>query len=114
MSPSSGRVVHRGSGAVVAETEYGVSEATKGMTKLELREQELKDMEVARRMQEEEMKVRTYIKLPSMTSAKTNVPLYACGDKKVWMLSFKFLDSLKFAFVLRCSSFAIIDKSSLL
>uniref|UniRef100_A0A3Q4BVB9 Coiled-coil domain-containing protein n=1 Tax=Mola mola TaxID=94237 RepID=A0A3Q4BVB9_MOLML len=35
---------------------YGVSEATKGMTKLELREQELKDMEVARRMQEEEMK----------------------------------------------------------
>ncbi|XP_044217514.1 coiled-coil domain-containing protein 50 isoform X1 [Thunnus albacares] len=51
-----GRIVHRVSGAVVAETEYGVNEATKGLTKLDLREQELKDMEVARRMQEEEVK----------------------------------------------------------
>uniref|UniRef100_A0A3B4TCE9 Coiled-coil domain containing 50a n=1 Tax=Seriola dumerili TaxID=41447 RepID=A0A3B4TCE9_SERDU len=52
-----GRIVHRGSGAVVAETEYGLSEATKGLTKLDLREQELKDMEVARKLQEEEIKV---------------------------------------------------------
>lgn len=49
--------MHRGSGAVIAETEYGVSEATKGLTKLDIREQELKDMEVARKMQEEEIKV---------------------------------------------------------
>ncbi|TDH08603.1 hypothetical protein EPR50_G00099330 [Perca flavescens] len=52
-----GRIVHRGSGAVVvAETEYGVSEATKGLAKLDIREQELKDMEVARKLQEEEVK----------------------------------------------------------
>lgn len=53
--------MHRGSGAVVAETGYGVSEATSGLTKLDLREQELKDMEVARRLQEEEIKVRRSI-----------------------------------------------------
>lgn len=53
-----GRIVHKGSGAVVAETEYGVSDAAKGLTKLDLREQELKDMEVARKFQEEELKVR--------------------------------------------------------
>ncbi|TMS20415.1 hypothetical protein E3U43_006908 [Larimichthys crocea] len=53
-----GRIVHRGSGAVVSEMEYGLSEATKGLTKLDLREQELKDMEVARKLQEEEIKVR--------------------------------------------------------
>ena len=50
--------MHKGSGAVIAETEYGLTEATKGLTKLDLREQELKDMEVARKMQEEEVKVR--------------------------------------------------------
>lgn len=55
---STGRIVHRGSGAVVAETEYGLNEATKGLTKLDIREQELKDMEVARKLQEEEIKVR--------------------------------------------------------
>lgn len=58
--------MHRGSGAVVAETGYGVSEATSGLTKLDLREQELKDMEVARRLQEEEIKVRRSVpRLPS-------------------------------------------------
>lgn len=50
--------MHRGSGAVVAETDYGLREATSGLTKLDLREQELKDMEVAKRLQEEEIKVR--------------------------------------------------------
>ncbi|KAK1896998.1 Coiled-coil domain containing protein 50 [Dissostichus eleginoides] len=50
-----GRIVHRGSGAVVGE-EFGVTEATKGLTKLDIREQELKDMEVARKLQEEEIK----------------------------------------------------------
>lgn len=40
------------------ETEYGLSEATKGLTKLDLREQELKDLEVAKKLQEEEIKVR--------------------------------------------------------
>ncbi|KAF0042097.1 hypothetical protein F2P81_005629 [Scophthalmus maximus] len=52
-----GRIVHRGSGAVIAETEYELSEATKGLTKLDLREQELKDMEVARKLQEDEINV---------------------------------------------------------
>nr|XP_019936862.1 PREDICTED: coiled-coil domain-containing protein 50 isoform X3 [Paralichthys olivaceus] len=52
-----GRIVHRGSGAVIAETEYKLSEATKGLTKLDIREQELKDMEVARKLQDEEIKV---------------------------------------------------------
>uniref|UniRef100_A0A3Q0RUB5 Coiled-coil domain containing 50a n=1 Tax=Amphilophus citrinellus TaxID=61819 RepID=A0A3Q0RUB5_AMPCI len=37
-------------------TEYGLGEATKGLTKLDLREQELKDLEVARKLQEEEIK----------------------------------------------------------
>ncbi|XP_028260390.1 coiled-coil domain-containing protein 50 isoform X1 [Parambassis ranga] len=54
-----GRVVHRGSGAVIPGSEYGVSEATKGLTKLELRELELKDMEVARKLQEEEIKANS-------------------------------------------------------
>ncbi|XP_069006109.1 coiled-coil domain-containing protein 50 isoform X1 [Embiotoca jacksoni] len=51
-----GRIVHRVSGAVVSEKEFGLSEATKGLTKLDLREQELKDMAVARKLQEEEVK----------------------------------------------------------
>nr|XP_019936859.1 PREDICTED: coiled-coil domain-containing protein 50 isoform X1 [Paralichthys olivaceus] len=56
-SAETGRIVHRGSGAVIAETEYKLSEATKGLTKLDIREQELKDMEVARKLQDEEIKV---------------------------------------------------------
>lgn len=52
-----GRIAHRGGGSVMPETEYGLSEATKGLTKLDLREQELKDLEVARKLQEEEIKV---------------------------------------------------------
>lgn len=43
---------------MVPETEYELNEATRGLTKLDLREQEFKDMEVARKLQEEEMKVR--------------------------------------------------------
>lgn len=50
--------MHKSSGAVIAETEYRVSDAARGLTKLDLREQELKDMEVARKFQEEELKVR--------------------------------------------------------
>lgn len=49
--------MHKASGALVAE-ESRLSDATKGMTKLDLRAQELKDMEVARKLQEEEIKVR--------------------------------------------------------
>ncbi|XP_053287460.1 coiled-coil domain-containing protein 50 isoform X1 [Pleuronectes platessa] len=56
-SAETGRIVHRESGAVIAETELKMSEATKGLTKLDIREQELKDMEVARKLQEEEIKV---------------------------------------------------------
>ncbi|KAK5608755.1 hypothetical protein CRENBAI_020717 [Crenichthys baileyi] len=51
-----GHVVHKGSASAIAETEYGLTEVTKGLTNLDLREQELKDMEVARRLQEEELK----------------------------------------------------------
>ncbi|XP_042080173.1 coiled-coil domain-containing protein 50 isoform X4 [Haplochromis burtoni] len=39
-----------------ARGQYGLNEATKGLTKLDLREQELKDLEVARKLQEEEIK----------------------------------------------------------
>ncbi|XP_047442870.1 coiled-coil domain-containing protein 50 isoform X2 [Mugil cephalus] len=56
LNGETGRIVHRGSGAVVAETKYGVSEATKGLTKLDIRDQELIDMEVAKKLQEEEIK----------------------------------------------------------
>lgn len=60
--------MHRGGGTVVAGSEYGLSEATQGLTRLDLREQELRDMEVARRMQEEEIKVRQ--KKMLLTNAK--------------------------------------------
>ncbi|XP_042178897.1 coiled-coil domain-containing protein 50 isoform X3 [Oncorhynchus tshawytscha] len=45
-----GRIVQGGPG------NYGLGEATQGITKLDLREQELLDMEVARKLQEEEVK----------------------------------------------------------
>uniref|UniRef100_A0A1A8PI40 Coiled-coil domain containing 50 n=1 Tax=Nothobranchius rachovii TaxID=451742 RepID=A0A1A8PI40_9TELE len=51
-----GHLVHRGSGSVMAETAYGLNEATRELIKLDLREQELKDMEVARKLQQEELK----------------------------------------------------------
>ncbi|XP_051930159.1 coiled-coil domain-containing protein 50 isoform X3 [Hippocampus zosterae] len=54
-SGETGRLVHKGSGEFV-EGEYGPDEATRDLTKLDLREQELKDLEVARRMHEEEVK----------------------------------------------------------
>ncbi|XP_019735742.1 coiled-coil domain-containing protein 50 isoform X4 [Hippocampus comes] len=54
-SDETGRIVHKGSGEFV-EGEYGLDEATRDLTKLDLREQELKDLEVARRMHEEEVK----------------------------------------------------------
>ncbi|KAK2907912.1 coiled-coil domain-containing protein 50 isoform X2 [Channa argus] len=54
LNGETGRIVHKGSGAVVAESK--LSEATKGLTKLDLREQELKDMEVARKLQQQEIK----------------------------------------------------------
>lgn len=37
--------------------EYGMKEATHGLAHLDLQDQELKDMEVARKLQEEEIKV---------------------------------------------------------
>lgn len=49
--------MHKVSGAVITEKEYGLNEATKGLVKLDLRDQELKDMEVARKLQDEEVKV---------------------------------------------------------
>ncbi|XP_030640596.1 coiled-coil domain-containing protein 50 [Chanos chanos] len=43
-------------GGRIPRGEYGVREATQGMAQMDMREQELRDMEVARRLQEEEMK----------------------------------------------------------
>uniref|UniRef100_A0A3B1K620 Coiled-coil domain containing 50a n=1 Tax=Astyanax mexicanus TaxID=7994 RepID=A0A3B1K620_ASTMX len=40
----------------IVRGEYGVKEATQGLAQMDLREQELKDMEVARKLQEEELK----------------------------------------------------------
>ncbi|XP_077389302.1 coiled-coil domain-containing protein 50 isoform X2 [Festucalex cinctus] len=54
-SGETGRIVHKGSGTFV-EGEYGPGEAAQDLNKLDLREQELNDLEVARRMQEEEVK----------------------------------------------------------
>ncbi|XP_056132969.1 coiled-coil domain-containing protein 50 [Lampris incognitus] len=51
-----GRVLHRGGGTIMAGSEFGLSEATQGLTQLDLREQEFHDMEVARKLQEEEIK----------------------------------------------------------
>uniref|UniRef100_A0A3B5KYC1 Uncharacterized protein n=1 Tax=Xiphophorus couchianus TaxID=32473 RepID=A0A3B5KYC1_9TELE len=50
--------------------EYGLTEATKGLTNLDLREQELKDMEVARRLQEEELKRMSHMKERAAQVAK--------------------------------------------
>ncbi|XP_023195454.1 coiled-coil domain-containing protein 50 [Xiphophorus maculatus] len=62
--------VDKGSGSVIPETEYGLTEATKGLTNLDLREQELKDMEVARRLQEEELKRMSNMKERAAQVAK--------------------------------------------
>ncbi|XP_036441990.1 coiled-coil domain-containing protein 50 isoform X3 [Colossoma macropomum] len=43
-------------GGRIVRGEYGMKEATQGLAQMDLREQELKDMEVARRLQEEELK----------------------------------------------------------
>nr|XP_046157567.1 nuclear speckle splicing regulatory protein 1-like isoform X1 [Oncorhynchus gorbuscha] len=54
-----GRIVQGGPGgrgAVVVGGEYGMGEATQGIAQLDLREQEILDMEVARKLQEEEVK----------------------------------------------------------
>lgn len=62
--------MHKGSGSAVAETEYRLTEATKGLTNLDLRELELKDMEVARRLQEEELKQASNIQERAAQMAK--------------------------------------------
>lgn len=43
---------------MVSQSEYGLDEATRGLKKLDLTDQELKDLEVARKIQEDEIKVR--------------------------------------------------------
>lgn len=45
---------------MVSQSEYGLDETTRGLKKLDLTDQELKDLEVARKIQEEEIKVRTH------------------------------------------------------
>lgn len=46
---------------MVSPSEYGLGETTRGLKKLHLTDQELKDMEVARKIQEAEIKVRWVI-----------------------------------------------------
>lgn len=43
---------------MVSPSEFGLDETTRGLKKLHLTDQELKDLEVARKIQEEEIKVR--------------------------------------------------------
>lgn len=43
---------------MVSQSEIGLDETTRGLKKLDLTDQELKDLEVARKIQEEEIKVR--------------------------------------------------------
>lgn len=47
----------------MSQSQYGLEETTRGLKKLELTDQELKDMEVARKIQEEEIKVRRHVRL---------------------------------------------------
>uniref|UniRef100_A0A8C7XFL6 Coiled-coil domain containing 50a n=1 Tax=Oryzias sinensis TaxID=183150 RepID=A0A8C7XFL6_9TELE len=55
-----GRILHRGSAAVIGQSaEFGLSEVTQELTKLDLREIELRDMEVAKKLQEEELKANS-------------------------------------------------------
>lgn len=54
---------------MVSQPEYGLEETTRGLKKLHLTDQELKDMEVARKIQEEEIKVRCIICCLFMTQA---------------------------------------------
>uniref|UniRef100_A0A8C5C8Q6 Uncharacterized protein n=1 Tax=Gadus morhua TaxID=8049 RepID=A0A8C5C8Q6_GADMO len=53
-SRSTGAATGLGAGRVPAGN-YGLSDATQGLTRLDLRDQEVIDMEVARRLQEEEI-----------------------------------------------------------
>lgn len=46
--PSSGRMAH---------SEYGMRDVVQGLGQMDLREQEIRDLEVARKLQEEELKV---------------------------------------------------------
>ncbi|KAL6468767.1 hypothetical protein MHYP_G00222910 [Metynnis hypsauchen] len=46
----------------IVRGEYGMKEATQGLAQMDFREQELKDMEVARKLQEEELKARRHDK----------------------------------------------------
>ncbi|CAJ1060659.1 coiled-coil domain-containing protein 50 isoform X4 [Xyrichtys novacula] len=79
-----GRIVHRGSGAVVvADAEYGLNEATKGLTKLDLRELEMKDMEVARKLQEEEIKAsKIHVRAAQVAQDEEIARLLVEQDKK--------------------------------
>lgn len=78
-----GRVLHKGSGAVVAESDYKLTEATKGLTKLDLHEQELKDREVARKLQEEELRVNSTISRAAQVAQDEEIArLLAEQDKK--------------------------------
>ncbi|XP_030583415.1 coiled-coil domain-containing protein 50 isoform X2 [Archocentrus centrarchus] len=82
-SGETGHAVHRGSGPVMPETEYGLGEATKGLTKLDLREQELKDLEVARKLQEEEIKAsQVHVRAAQMAQDEEIARLLMEQEKK--------------------------------
>lgn len=68
---------------MVSQSEYGLDEATRGLKKLDLTDQELRDLEVARKIQEEEIKVRRRtICCLFTTQAQLNTLTIRDGSKK--------------------------------
>lgn len=65
-----------------AQEEYGMREAVHGLSQIDLRAQELKDMEVARRLQEEELMVHnTFIEMETFPQfSYINVSLHCTGE----------------------------------
>ncbi|XP_052331283.1 zinc finger CCCH domain-containing protein 13-like isoform X1 [Oncorhynchus keta] len=73
-----GRIVQGGPGGRGAGN-YGLGEVTQGITKLDLREQELLDMEVARKLQEEEVKASKMDKRAAQVAQDEEIAtLYWC------------------------------------
>ncbi|KAJ8418654.1 hypothetical protein AAFF_G00001530 [Aldrovandia affinis] len=68
--------------------EYGVREATQGITRLDLRDQELKDLEVARRLQDEELKASQMDKRAAQVAQDEEIArLMMEEEKKVYKRS---------------------------
>ncbi|KAJ8270228.1 hypothetical protein GJAV_G00111870 [Gymnothorax javanicus] len=64
----------------MARSDYGVQEVTQGVDQMDLQQQEVRDMEVARRLQEEELKVR------EASLADTRAAQMAQDEEIAWQL----------------------------